>query len=190
MVELAGGTAPIDVDGTSLAPLLLGNNSNSSSRQFFLVEYYGEGEETPCHLYNCIPQRRGYDRLKGATDGGMQIQKRLGIYVQALDFDKICVCTIANNTYHCVRQLATPQTNTTLTRMYCEFDDDEQFKELYEMKADPWQMNNLAYTNTSAVKNVLQFVQVSNLLERNSVTPTALLVLLAQLKHFAHCAIG
>ena len=41
LVELAGGSAPSSVDGTSLVPLLLHNASSGSNRQFFVVEYYG-----------------------------------------------------------------------------------------------------------------------------------------------------
>ena len=48
--------------------------------------------------------------------------------------------------------------------MYCEFMDDEDFKELYEMKADPWQLTNVAYENSSAIIAVRE--QMSNLLER------------------------
>ena len=91
-----------------------------------------------------------------------------------------------NNTYHCVRQLVTPQNNSTLTRcrnhpptisvfaywnmtahddhvpslitlpprLYCEFDDAEAFEELYEMKADPWQLKNLAYSQKPEHKKV------------------------------------
>lgn len=68
-----------------------------------------------------------------------------------------------NNTYQCARQLVIPQNNDTLTRMYCEFDDNENFKELYEMKQDPWQMKNFALKNDSATKTILQFMQVRDL---------------------------
>ena len=53
-----------------------------------------------------------------------------------------------------MRVLVTPQTNETLTRMYCEFEDKENFQELYEMKADPWQLQNVAYENTTGVQAV------------------------------------
>ena len=106
-------------------------SSVGSNRQFFLVDYYGEGDNTKCGLYGkCPAQRRGYDRLVGAGDA-------------------------PNNTYHCVRQLATPQTNDTLTRMYCEFQDSEQYTELYEMKADPYQLVNMAYSNNTGDKNIV-----------------------------------
>ena len=36
-----------------------------------------------------------------------------------------------NNTCHCVRLLATPQNTTTLTRMCCQFEDDQSFRELH-----------------------------------------------------------
>jgi N-acetylglucosamine-6-sulfatase len=152
-VELAGGTPPENVDGASLAPIILENyngaaaaeaevgsssssSGNVSQRQFFLVDYYGEGAGE-CHLYGgkCPPQERGgTTALAGSIDS-------------------------SNNTYHCVRQLVTPQTTESLTRMYCEFEDDEGFKELYEMKDDPWQMTNVAYSNKTNTEDVLKFMQ-------------------------------
>lgn len=69
-IELAGGTAPTEVDGASLVPILLNNASSGSNREVFLVEYYGEGEENSCGLYQCKSQHRGYDRLSGSIDSG------------------------------------------------------------------------------------------------------------------------
>lgn len=131
-VELAGGAAPDEVDGASLVPLLLHNATTGSNRQYFLVDYYGEGAHTPCgDIYGkCLPQHRGWDSYADVGDA-------------------------SNNTYHCVRMLVTPQTNQTMTRMYCEFQDSENFKELYQMKNDPWQLQNEAYSNsTDAQANV------------------------------------
>uniref|UniRef100_A0A672GGB4 N-acetylglucosamine-6-sulfatase n=1 Tax=Salarias fasciatus TaxID=181472 RepID=A0A672GGB4_SALFA len=51
-----------------------------------------------------------------------------------------CVCEDAfNNTYACVRTV-TPSVNL----QYCEFDDNEVFVEVYNLTADPFQLNNIA----------------------------------------------
>ncbi|CAH1783660.1 unnamed protein product, partial [Owenia fusiformis] len=53
-----------------------------------------------------------------------------------------CVCEDAkNNTYTCVRTLSF---NTNL--VYCQFSDSESFVEVYDLKKDPYQLNNLAKT--------------------------------------------
>ena len=48
--------------------------------------------------------------------------------------------------------------------MYCQFEDDENFEELYEMKADPWQLQNVAYENSTDVKAVLEAMQVRHVI--------------------------
>eukprot|EP00054_Salpingoeca_dolichothecata_P012791 m.71006 g.71006 ORF g.71006 m.71006 type:complete len:682 (+) comp20126_c0_seq1:44-2089(+) len=50
-----------------------------------------------------------------------------------------CPCDARNNTYKCLRTL-----NATENSIYCEFDDNENFVEWYDITKDPYQMNNLA----------------------------------------------
>jgi len=45
----------------------------------------------------------------------------------------------SNNTYQCLRIL-----NSTNNQLYCEFDDDVHFIELYNVTADPYELKNLA----------------------------------------------
>jgi len=133
--ELAGGTPSAEVDGVSLVPLLLKGAATGSNRIDFLVDYYGEGH---------------------AEDGGLQTPTCGQPHVRGSSTPMQACGDAWNNTYHCVRLLATPQNATTLTRMYCQFEDDQSFRELYEMKNDPWQLTNQAYSNSSAIINVVQ----------------------------------
>jgi len=140
--ELAGGIPEPEVDGGSLVPLLLKGAAMGSNREDFLVDYYGEGSDTT-GIYGPLPNLC----LQGRERGGSEPMQSCG--------------DAHNNTYHCVRYLAVPSTGITkdsMTRMYCEFEDDESFKELYEMKADPWQLSNLAYSNDSAVIQVREMM--------------------------------
>ncbi len=52
-----------------------------------------------------------------------------------------CKCQDAfNNTYSCLRSLSSGGEENTL---YCEFDDDVQFVEMYDLANDPYQLSNL-----------------------------------------------
>ncbi|GKY90756.1 hypothetical protein MPSEU_000048500 [Mayamaea pseudoterrestris] len=57
-----------------------------------------------------------------------------------------------NNTYHCVRTIRNDATNS----MYCEFDDDENFVEYYDLATDPWQLDNRANELRGAPKRILR----------------------------------
>uniref|UniRef100_UPI00398EEB05 N-acetylglucosamine-6-sulfatase isoform X2 n=1 Tax=Pristiophorus japonicus TaxID=55135 RepID=UPI00398EEB05 len=105
------------VDGMSLLPLLNGMTQNVTWRTDLLVEYQGEGHnksDPTC--------------------------PSLGPGVTNCFPD--CVCEDAyNNTYACVRTIATPA-----DLQYCEFDDSEVFVEVYNLTSDPHQVINIAKT--------------------------------------------
>uniref|UniRef100_A0A803XQE2 N-acetylglucosamine-6-sulfatase n=1 Tax=Meleagris gallopavo TaxID=9103 RepID=A0A803XQE2_MELGA len=104
------------MDGMSLLPLLRGDK-NVTWRSDFLVEYQGEG-------YN----------------GSDPTCPGLGPGVTHCFPD--CVCEDSyNNTYACVRTMS-----TSWDLQYCEFDDREVFVEVYNLTADPHQINNIAKT--------------------------------------------
>uniref|UniRef100_A0A803V8A7 N-acetylglucosamine-6-sulfatase n=1 Tax=Ficedula albicollis TaxID=59894 RepID=A0A803V8A7_FICAL len=104
------------MDGMSLLPLLRGDK-NVTWRSDFLVEYQGEG-------YN----------------GSDPTCPGLGPGVTHCFPD--CVCEDSyNNTYACVRTLS-----ASWDLQYCEFDDREVFVEVYNLTADPHQINNIAKT--------------------------------------------
>uniref|UniRef100_A0A672GWX5 N-acetylglucosamine-6-sulfatase n=1 Tax=Salarias fasciatus TaxID=181472 RepID=A0A672GWX5_SALFA len=103
------------MDGMSFLPILHGQMNSSSWRTDILVEYEGEGSDVS--IPSCP--------LLGP-----------GLWFCYPD----CVCEDAfNNTYACVRTV-TPSVNL----QYCEFDDNEVFVEVYNLTADPFQLNNIA----------------------------------------------
>uniref|UniRef100_A0A8C9VWC5 N-acetylglucosamine-6-sulfatase n=1 Tax=Scleropages formosus TaxID=113540 RepID=A0A8C9VWC5_SCLFO len=103
------------MDGMSFLPLMNGNRGNGTWRTDILVEYEGEGQNI--------------------TDPSCPL---LGPGVSECFPD--CVCEDSyNNTYACVRTMS-PSGNL----QYCEFDDSEVFVEVYNLTADPFQLNNIA----------------------------------------------
>ncbi|KAM8981048.1 N-acetylglucosamine-6-sulfatase [Sarcophilus harrisii] len=104
------------MDGRSLLPLMRGT-SNVTWRSDVLVEYQGEG-------YN------GSDPTCPAMGPGVS------------QCFPDCVCEDAyNNTYACVRTMS-----KSWNLQYCEFDDQEVFVEVYNLTADPHQIDNIAKT--------------------------------------------
>jgi hypothetical protein len=60
---------------------------------------------------------------------------------QQCTLDAACHCQDAwNNTYSCVRHLST---NTNF--IYCEFQDEYQFVESYNLAVDQWELKNIAF---------------------------------------------
>jgi N-acetylglucosamine-6-sulfatase len=101
-----------------------------SRRRDILISYHGEGF-SPCGLAECPPPYNGLWYMPDAW----------------------------NNTYHCVRTIVTATTmeeeeNEETGRdraqgeiekensIYCVFDDDEQFVEYYDLRSNPYQLNN------------------------------------------------
>ncbi|XP_033106492.1 N-acetylglucosamine-6-sulfatase-like isoform X2 [Anneissia japonica] len=119
IVHLSGLTPPSDIDGASLLPLLFPKNDTVKStgwREEFLVEHQGEW------------------LLKG-TPGCKNVDYLCNCYPD-------CVCEDSiNNTYSCIWSLQ-PKQKT----VYCEFLDDENFIEFYDLVKDPHQLANTAKT--------------------------------------------
>nr|XP_020464340.1 N-acetylglucosamine-6-sulfatase isoform X1 [Monopterus albus]XP_020464341.1 N-acetylglucosamine-6-sulfatase isoform X1 [Monopterus albus] len=118
ILDIAGyNVNKTQMDGMSFLPILEGKMNSSSWRTDILVEYQGEGSNVSDPA---CPQ--------------------LGPGVSQCFPD--CVCEDSyNNTYACVRTVA-PSSNL----QYCEFDDDEVFVEIYNVTADPYQLENKAKT--------------------------------------------
>ncbi|CBY20536.1 unnamed protein product [Oikopleura dioica] len=110
-----------EFDGMSFSPLLNGS-VDTSWRQNILIEYHGEGLNDPATVYGC---------------------PGLGPGVSECVPD--CVCDDAsNNTFACVRrQIFTENLNMTDDLVYCEFQDQENFVEIYDLLQDPAQLKNL-----------------------------------------------
>uniref|UniRef100_A0A8D1FUQ3 N-acetylglucosamine-6-sulfatase n=1 Tax=Sus scrofa TaxID=9823 RepID=A0A8D1FUQ3_PIG len=102
------------MDGMSFLPILKGA-SNLTWRSDVLVEYQGEG-------------RNVTDPTCPSLSPGVS------------QCFPDCVCEDAyNNTYACVRTMS-----HLWNLQYCEFDDQEVFVEVYNLTADPHQINNIA----------------------------------------------
>nr|XP_045608241.1 N-acetylglucosamine-6-sulfatase-like isoform X2 [Procambarus clarkii] len=56
-----------------------------------------------------------------------------------------------NNTYSCLRQISDGE-----NRLYCKWDDDEAFEEMYDLDKDPWQLNNTVKYLTKNVHKKLR----------------------------------
>lgn len=126
-LDLAGLPPREDMDGVSLKPLLLGSTSRSShSRQSFLVEYSGEGEEEP-HPGQCPTPKD----------------------MSGCDPEVECECEDSrNNTYLCTRQISA-KANTK----FCTFEDNEGFVESYNLTADPYELKNLFLTGGGGLRS-------------------------------------
>ncbi|XP_039624252.1 glucosamine (N-acetyl)-6-sulfatase (Sanfilippo disease IIID), b [Polypterus senegalus] len=113
-LEIAGlAVSNTTMDGQSFLPLLTAPQTNNTWRSDFLVEYSGEGNEEKDP--DC---------------------PALGPGVSQCFPD--CVCEDAfNNTYACVRTLA------EASLQYCEFADQEDFVEVYNVTSDPHQIDNI-----------------------------------------------
>ncbi|KAK7490756.1 hypothetical protein BaRGS_00017985, partial [Batillaria attramentaria] len=128
-IALAGGAVPPQMDGKSMVPLWQDPSSAQNFRPNVLVEYSGEGKQT---IPNC-PQLEGQD-------------------VFNCNYLAHCVCEDAwNNTWSCVRV-----TSDQSIYKYCEFVDNENFVELYEINSDPWELTNLAKTANPALVQTLK----------------------------------
>ncbi|XP_071492103.1 N-acetylglucosamine-6-sulfatase-like isoform X2 [Diadema antillarum] len=115
IVHLATGTAPSDVDGLSLVPLLGSSRGKSTAipwRDKVLIEHNGEYRAAG---YRGCPNTEFLDNCQPS-----------------------CVCEDSrNNTYTCLRSIADGDSS-----IYCEFSDKENFQEFYNMTADPHQLTN------------------------------------------------
>ncbi|XP_029941251.1 glucosamine (N-acetyl)-6-sulfatase (Sanfilippo disease IIID), b [Salarias fasciatus] len=114
-LDIAGtNLSALNLDGQSFLSQMAPSLRNGTARPFFLIEYTGEGHPTPDP--SC---------------------PKLGPGLSQCFPD--CVCEDAfNNTYACVRTL-----DATHNLQYCEFADSESFVEVYDLAADPHQLENI-----------------------------------------------
>ncbi|XP_066996820.2 N-acetylglucosamine-6-sulfatase [Anabrus simplex] len=113
------GLLPIEnMDGKSFLDLLISKPEYTG--RIFLVEYRGEGDDESV-----------------ASECVLPLDNNLAECVP----EACCKCQDSrNNTFVCIRHLA-PNDNY----IYCRFDDSEDFKELYNLEMDPYQLQNIAY---------------------------------------------
>ncbi|XP_056874964.1 glucosamine (N-acetyl)-6-sulfatase (Sanfilippo disease IIID), b [Takifugu flavidus] len=115
-----------NVDGQSFLSQMAPSLRNGTARPFFLVEHTGEGHLTSDP--SCPSLGPGLSQC----------------------FPD-CVCEDAyNNTYACVRTLDSSQ-----NLQYCEFADSESFVEMYDLKSDPHQLENIVKKVDPSVLQVM-----------------------------------
>ena len=124
-LDMAGLPIPDNLDGQSFLPFIKPSlPASKSTRTSFLVTYtgeYGEAIDPEC-------------LTSGAVDENMQLCD--------IEFD--CRCQDSrNNTFECIRSKSTTQDD-----LYCQFLDDENFVEMYNIKLDEYQLSNLALSLT------------------------------------------
>ncbi|XP_032784584.2 N-acetylglucosamine-6-sulfatase isoform X3 [Daphnia magna] len=152
VLHMAGLPIPDDMDGVSLLPLVTNaltpssqnrnvskvsqvaepwdrhcrgiDDSSEPWRTFFLIEYHGEAD---------------------LQDVDLQCQQDANTTLCLNDFG--CKCQdAANNTYVCLRTLRpTGNQHANEDSLYCQFDDLQAFVESYDLRLDPYQLNNRAY---------------------------------------------
>ncbi|XP_030827904.1 N-acetylglucosamine-6-sulfatase isoform X2 [Strongylocentrotus purpuratus] len=153
IVEMATGSAPSEVDGISLMPLLIARNESMAWRETVLIEHRGEGNTTNnpgCKdtVNLCIPPNTTNEITTVPWRQEILIEhtgewKATGYrgcpHTEFLDTCyPSCVCEDArNNTYTCVRTSTSQE-----SYVYCNFADNENFQEFYNVTADPHQLTN------------------------------------------------
>jgi len=116
-MEMGGIDWQNETDGTSFYPKLVQPPTEDYDRTF-LVEYRGESNGQQDHCWNDPHVAECYQ-------------------------ESACKCRdMRNNTYVCVRHYS-PYRND----IYCRFEDTEDFAELYDIRQDPYELENLARPN-------------------------------------------
>uniref|UniRef100_A0A182TJB5 Sulfatase N-terminal domain-containing protein n=1 Tax=Anopheles melas TaxID=34690 RepID=A0A182TJB5_9DIPT len=124
ILQLANLELPSFLDGQ---PLPLHSDADVLIERQLLVEYWGEGS---LETYNPECPWAAQDRLQLCT------------------VDAACHCQDAwNNTYNCVRHLA-----TDLNFIYCEFKDNQNFVEAYDIANDLYQMKNIGFEMLPSIR--------------------------------------
>lgn len=112
------GIASSPTDGESFLPKAKKQKTNFD--RVFYVENHGEGEDGS--------RRREQEECYEDKS------------IRSCFPDMSCKCFDSkNNTYICIRRLS-----DDVDDVFCEFDDDEHFVELYDIRQDPFEFENLA----------------------------------------------
>ncbi|CAG4932466.1 unnamed protein product [Colias eurytheme] len=114
ILELAGLTAPKSMDGKPIK-----FNNGKDIERYMLVEYYGEGRD-------------------GTVDPEcpwIYDKDNLAQCYPLYD----CKCQDSkNNTYACLRHIS-----KRIDMKYCAFADEQNFKEMYDLSTDPYELKNI-----------------------------------------------
>ncbi len=131
LYELITGnsTLPDTIDGISILPIIPDDTKGKKlKRTDFLIYYRGFGIP-PCGILDTVfPNGLAGPLLDGALP-----------FCPPHTPDNFHAMDSSNNTYHCLRTLANGDNS-----IYCRFQDNENFSEYYDVKNDPWQLQNKA----------------------------------------------
>ena len=123
-IDIAVGNTPEDMDGISLLPHLQNRPNDAIKRESFIISHHGlsrEGhtsyESEPCYIEGRYPPELFwcYDHYNCRCQDGR------------------------NNTFNCIRTISMEQND-----IFCQFEDDVNFVEYYDLNSDPFQLYNLA----------------------------------------------
>ncbi|CAL4098117.1 unnamed protein product, partial [Meganyctiphanes norvegica] len=138
ILELAGMSIPKYMDGNSLKHLLINEKSQSVN---YLKDYFYK--KSPAKQYNSVSVDKTKRRtclIEHSGEGSEKKNEKCneGPGLSGCNPEFSCKCEDSwNNTYACIREIST-QTD----RLFCKWDDKEKFEEHYNMKIDPFQINN------------------------------------------------
>ncbi|CAH1118684.1 unnamed protein product [Phaedon cochleariae] len=119
ILDLADVNIPSSMDGKSFKSQLF-SSAEIPTNDFIFVEYWGEG--APKTIDARCPWK-GDDELSECS------------------LDQWCKCQDSrNNTYSCIIELTQSQ-----QMKFCEFEDEQAFRETYDLMIDPYELKNLAY---------------------------------------------
>lgn len=139
ILHIAGVKSYLPMDGISILSKI---GKKKFDERSFLIEYRGEGNDDnvdPICNYN---QDNTLSECAPIRD---------------------CKCQDSrNNTYNCIREISQVK-----DRIYCIFKDSENFREMYDMKKDKYQLRNLALTAEENIKEDFE-KRINNLILCNS----------------------
>lgn len=155
ILDMMGIKTPANMDGRSWLPLL--SSPSTEWRDTLLVEYSSDGhapmghalseeEWELVHFPHTAINTAAVPCSADASDsmsivGACSCTRKLPDGTIA----DTSPCDIVNNTYACVRTM-----QDSVNSLYCQFDDDDNFVEYYDLALDPWSVTNLASSTSAA----------------------------------------
>ncbi|KAF2885334.1 hypothetical protein ILUMI_20803 [Ignelater luminosus] len=143
ILSMAHLEVPSNMDGHSFLDHIQENGADyeNNKEQIVLIEYFGEGNQ------NTVDKDCPWFYDENLSECAKE---------------NWCKCQDArNNTYTCIRRLS-----ETVNFKFCEFRDDENFIEVYDLNNDPYELSNI-YQSISS-KEIENYKEVVNKLKKCS----------------------
>jgi len=129
-----------EVKINSSSPIIT-NYTGIQGRHDFLVEYFGEGSE-----HSSSPACK--EELKGDLENLAECSSEFN-----------CKCQDSrNNTFACLRTIGQEDS------IFCEFQDDTLFQEMYSINQDPYQLTNIA--NLLKNETIQHYLKIMGILKK------------------------